>query len=99
MNADAGSVIAVAAVIALVVWGLIPRRRSAEDTSAPGSSAPLSPEQDAELARKVGIVTGVMGGSIEDAAVTKYALSRLEKPPTPMDIGVAAGAEASTRTE
>lgn len=89
MNADIGSWIAIVVVIALVTWGLIPRRKHTHPNPAPS-------KDDPDLARKVGVVTGVMGGGIEDAAVTKYALSRLDKPPTAYDLGVAAGIKAST---
>jgi hypothetical protein len=87
---EPGSWIAVALILALVVWGLVPRREKPREDSAPA----VPPSEDPSLARQVGVVTGVLGGSVESAAVTKYALSRLEKPPTAYDIGVAAGIES-----
>jgi hypothetical protein len=92
---DAETWIAIALVIAVVVWGLLPHKKQSDKTAGP---TPPPPE-DLTLARKVGVVTGVMGGSVEDAAITKYALSRLEKPPTAYDIGVAAGIESSVKPD
>jgi len=93
MFTDPGSWIAVALVIAVVVWGLLPRHQQPEKT--PALSEP--PPEDPNLSRQVGVVTGVMGGSIKDAAVTKYALSRLDQSATAYDIGVAAGIESSIK--
>jgi hypothetical protein len=92
---DLGAWVALALVVAVVVWGLAPRRKTPGEISAP----PAPPADDPDLTRKVGVVTGVMGGTVEDAAVTKYALSRLEKPPTAYDIGVAAGIQSSVNPD
>jgi hypothetical protein len=92
---DLGTWIAVALVIGAVVWGLLPQKSRPHEPASPHPP----PAQDPHLARQVGVVTGVMGGSVEDAAVTKYALSRLEKPATAYDIGVAAGIEQSVKPD
>lgn len=40
----------------------------------------LTEAEDKELSRRLGIMTGTMGGTIEDAAAAKYALLRSMKP-------------------
>jgi hypothetical protein len=95
MFSDIGTWVAVAVIVALVAWGLVPRRAKPNPTAPPISP----PAEDPHLAAQVGVVTGVMGGSIEDAAKTKYALSRLDHPPTAYDTGVAAGIQSSAKPD
>ncbi len=72
---------------ALFVWAIWPKSRAAAPPSQPQPPDQLPGTGE----RKVGVVVGMMGGTIEDAAVTNYALSRLDQAPTALEIGVAAG--------
>ena len=51
-----------------------------------------------DQARRVGTLTGLLGGSIEDAAKAQYALRSLEEktgqPPSPQDLGTAVGMQS-----
>jgi hypothetical protein len=81
-------------VIAIVIGGaalliflwLMGGRRSTPNPSGPKS---------ADQASQVDTLTGLLGGSVEDAAKAQYALKALEEktgqPPTLQDIGMAVG--------
>ena len=85
---DLSILIVPAVIAAFVVWGVWPKSHSTPAAAKPPAQPPAS---DGTVERKVGVVTGLMGGTIKDAAIANYALSRLDHPATDYEIGVAAG--------
>lgn len=87
--------IAIAAV-GFFLWLLIMPSGDSRKTRASRrsrSEASSRPDQSAD----VGFGTGVMGGDFEDAAVTRYALSRTKKDPKSSearDLGTALGQQS-----
>jgi hypothetical protein len=63
-------VVVVALLVAWVVWGIIPSRKS----QSPDRFKKVLAERDYET----GVVVGLLGGDIQDAAVARYAQSRRE---------------------
>jgi hypothetical protein len=70
--------------IAFVIWLIIPSK----------NAAPRDPKE-IERDRLVGLLTGMVGGDIQDAAIARYALQRFEaeqgRPATEQDLGVVVG--------
>jgi hypothetical protein len=58
-------------------------------------------QQDAETVRKIGFITGLRGGSVQDAAAATFAVRRLEeqtgKPATDLEIAVASSMLGPTK--
>jgi hypothetical protein len=65
----------------VVIWLLIPSK----------NAAPRDPKE-VERDRMVGLLTGMLGGDIQDAAVARYALQRFEaehgRPATDQELGM-----------
>lgn len=76
-----------AAAVGLFVWLMIPR----------SSAGPRADDEliDPSDSRQIGLLVGLVGGGIADAAVARYALERFEKihgrKATTRDIGVVVG--------
>jgi hypothetical protein len=58
-------------------------------------------DRDGDAARKIGLITGLRGGKIEDAAAAAFAIRRLEeqtgKPASDYEIAVAASMQTNNR--
>ena len=79
------------ALVAFVIWGLIPSKSSAgKNTMAPDDQI-IDPTDSYQI----GLIIGAAGGSIADAATARYALQRFEeihgRKPTVRDLGTVAG--------
>jgi hypothetical protein len=81
-------------LVAFVVWGNWPGRKKPQSQTADDSG-----ERD----RQIGILVGSAGGDIQDAAVMRYALDRLEgqtgQAASVHEQGVALGATLETSQE
>ena len=79
--------LAALAVFAFIVWLVWPTKTTA--ASDPGQAL------DAENARDLGFLTGLLGGSVADAAIARFALKRFEethgRKATMNDAGTVAG--------
>lgn len=62
-----------AAVLVAFLWLMMPDRST---SSAYAENLPADDQRRADQARQIGIVTGLMGGSVEDAAIARYAIQR-----------------------
>jgi hypothetical protein len=73
------------AIFAVGIWLLFVPSRSAKPKSRS--------QPDAQTARKISFMTGLRGGSVEDAATAAFALSRVEqdsgKPSSDLEIATA----------
>jgi hypothetical protein len=80
-------------LVAFVIWGLIPSKSSG------GKGAPLPSLDDQVIdpsdSYQIGLLIGLRGGSIADAAIARYALQRFEeihgRKATVRDMGIVAG--------
>jgi hypothetical protein len=81
-------------LIGFVVWGNLPSKRLKASQDADPHAAARA-ERDYQL----GVVTGMLGGDITEAATLRYAISRLEeqtgRPATKAEIFLAAGINLS----
>jgi hypothetical protein len=76
--------------VAFFVWLFIPTK-----STAPPSDAAGNPLIDPDDSYQIGMLVGLTGGSIPDAAVMRYALDRFKqihgRPATTQDIGIVLG--------
>jgi hypothetical protein len=83
------------AVVSLVVWRSKQGKRASQSSNARRpSEAAVHPEGDQGF--DIGVATGAMGGSVNDAATVKFALDRVKEDghqPDARDIGFALGME------
>ena len=83
-------------ILALFVWLMIPTAK----TLPKGSDASGDPFIDPDDARQIGMLAGLSGGSIPDAATMRFALQRFQevhgRRATTRDIGVVLGLIRST---
>ncbi|MEQ1825079.1 MAG: hypothetical protein ABL921_04010 [Pirellula sp.] len=79
------------AVISFFVWLTIPKTAPQSQTT----DCSVNPFIDPDDSYQIGLLTGMTGGSIPDAAVMRYALQRFEqihgRRATTTDIGIVVG--------
>ena len=79
------------AVLAIFVWLMIPAPGNKGEGGSSGDDRVIDPDDSMQI----GTLIGMMGGSVEDAAVARYALQRFEemhgRKATVRDMGIVAG--------
>src|SRR5262245_42343284 len=91
------------AIGAGALWLLVSLIRLARRRAQPGPAAPRAPSSPGSApkpgALETGVLTGLLGGSVKDAAIADYALRRAEevsgKQRTAADVSFAAGLEST----
>jgi hypothetical protein len=88
----------------LAAWTVRRLRRRARHGSPVGPSPQSAPARPPELGSfETGAVTGLLGGSVEDAAIADFALRRAEaargEKRTAADVGFAAGLQSALRRD
>lgn len=78
-------------IIGMFVWWLFGGSAAARKGSSAGTDELIDPNDS----RQIGLLVGLMGGSIADAAVVRFALQRFEeihgRKATTRDAGIVAG--------
>lgn len=87
---DALTIIIGVLAVAFFVWLFIPTKATAPPSDASGKTL-----IDPDNSYQIGMLVGMTGGSIPDAAVMRYALDRFKqihgRPATTQDIGIVLG--------
>jgi hypothetical protein len=78
----------IVSVLVVFVWLIMPSRAT---TSPPGTGELIDPSDS----RQIGLLVGMYGGDVADAAIARYALQRFEaihgRKATTRDVGVVVG--------
>lgn len=92
---DALSILVGIAAVVFFIWLFIPTR-----STAPPADESGHPLIDPDDSYQIGMLVGMTGGSIPDAAVMRYALDRFKqihgRPASTQDIGIVLGLIHST---
>ena len=87
--------------LAILLWMIWPSKRGARsrsEGSVAGKTAGQATYDEPQHSQRIGVGTGLMGGEIEDAAITRFAMKRTPKDPNSSDardLGNALGAQQS----